>query len=139
VGKAGNSGIFYRVDERAEIIWHHAPEYQVLDNAGHRDGKSPLTSAGSCYAVYPPARDVTRPAGEWNATRILSRGNHVEHWLNGTKVAEFEIGSEEWNARVAASKFKQYPEFGKARRGRIGLQDHGDVVSYRNIRIRPLP
>lgn len=138
VGPAGNSGIFYRATEERERIWHSAPEMQVLDDAGHADGRTPATSAGAAYALYPPAADVVRPAGEWNRVRIVARGPHVEHWLNGTKVVEYEAGSEDWNERVAASKFAEFPGFGQARRGHIGLQDHGDEVWYRNIRVRPL-
>jgi hypothetical protein len=138
VSEGGNSGIFYRALETTELIWHNSPEYQVLDNSRHKDGKDPLTSTASCYALFPPAKDVARAPGQWNETRILARGRHVEHWLNGVKVVEFEIGSDEWNKRVAASKFKVYPSFAEQPKGRIGLQDHGDLVSYRNIRIREL-
>jgi hypothetical protein len=138
VAEGGNSGIFYRALETSAEIWHNAPEYQVLDNARHKDGASALTSTGACYALYPPSRNVMRPAGDWNDTRILARGTHVEHWLNGVKVVEYEIGSADWKAKVAASKFKVYPGFGEQPKGRIALQDHGDLVSYRNIRIREL-
>jgi Domain of Unknown Function (DUF1080) len=134
----GNSGIFYRAPEEAAVIWHHAIEYQLLDNAAHNDGKNQKRSTGAAYDMYEPVRDVTKPIGEWNETRIVARGNHVEHWLNGTKLLEFEIGSSSWNERFAASKFKPYPEFGKTRKGKISLQDHGDPVSFRNIRIRPI-
>lgn len=138
MSKGGNSGVFYRALETPKLIWHMAPEYQILDNGQHKDGGQPLTSAGSCYALYAPQQDVTKPVGEWNESRIVARGPHVEHWLNGTKLLEFEIGSSDWKSRVAASKFKAYPGFGEQRGGRIGLQDHGDVVWYRNIRIREL-
>jgi hypothetical protein len=138
VSEGGNSGIFFRALETSQLIWHNAPEYQVLDNARHKDGASSLTSTGACYALFPPSRNVMRPAGDWNDTRILARGTHVEHWLNGVKIVEYEIGSADWKARVAASKFKVYPGFGEQPKGRIGLQDHGDVVWYRNIRIREL-
>jgi hypothetical protein len=134
----GNSGIFYRAPEDAAVIWHHAIEYQILDNGAHNDGKNQKRSAGSAYDLYEPVRDVTKPIGEWNETRIIARGNHVEHWLNGTKLLEFEIGSPDWTARVAASKFKPYAEFGKTTKGKISLQDHGNVVSFRDIRIRPI-
>jgi hypothetical protein len=134
----GNSGIFYRAPEDAAVIWHHAIEYQILDNAAHNDGKNQKRSAGSAYDLYEPVRDGTKPIGEWNETRIIARGNHVEHWLNGTKLLEFEIGSPDWTARIGASKFKPYPEFGKTTKGKISLQDHGNVVSFRNIRIRPI-
>jgi uncharacterized protein len=136
VPPGGNSGIFYRVDESAAVIWHHAHEMQVLDNAGHKDGITPETSAGSAYALYPPARDVTRPAGEWNRARVVARGTRIEHWLNGEKILEFEVDSPDWRARVKASKFRQYPEFGRAPAGPIALQDHGDRVQFRHIRIK---
>jgi hypothetical protein len=109
---------------------------QVLDNAKHADGKNPLTSAGSNYAVHAPVRDVTKPVGEWNAMRLVVRGNHVEHWLNGVKLLEYELGSTDWQARVKASKFATLPGYGRARRGHLVLQDHGDVVAFRNLRIR---
>jgi hypothetical protein len=139
VAPKGNSGIFYRVTEEADTIWKGAPEMQVLDDAGHNDGKSELTSAGANYALYPAPRGVVHPAGEWNHARILVNGNHVEHWLNGVKLFEYELGSADWKARVAKSKFHEYPIFGTAAEGNIGLQDHGDHVEFRNIRIRPLP
>jgi len=78
------------------------------------------------------------PAGEWNTVRILVDGSHVEHWLNGTKVVEYELWSEEWEELVAASKFSERPAYGRATRGHIALQDHGDRVAYRNIKIREL-
>src|SRR5690606_30324656 len=107
-------------------------------NAGHPDGRNPLTSAGANYALHAPVRDVTRPPGEWNDVRLVVDGAHVEHWLNGEKVVEYELWSEDWEARVAASKFASLPHYGRARRGHIALQDHGDLVAYRSIMIRPL-
>jgi hypothetical protein len=138
VAPKGNSGIMYRVTEAYEAPWMSGPEYQILDNAGHADGNDPKTSAGACYALYPTDPAAVRPAGEWNQTRIVVDSTHVEHWLNGHKVVEYTLGSDDWNARVAASKFQVYPDFGKARQGHIALQNHGDPVWYRNIRIRPL-
>lgn len=138
VAPGGNSGIMYRVTEEYDAPWMSGPEYQVLDNAGHADGNDPKTSAGACYALYPTDPSAVRPAGEWNTTRIVVDSAHVEHWLNGRKVVEYELWSEDWNARVAASKFRVYPNFGRARRGHIALQHHGDPVWYRNIRIRLL-
>jgi len=138
VAKNGNSGIFFHVVDGQDAVWQSGIEMQVLDNDLHYDGKSEFTSAGSCYALYAPSADVTRTPGEWNQVRLVHDDSHVEHWLNGTKICEYTIGSDEWNALVAASKFKDMPLFGQARRGRIALQDHGDRVAYRNIRIREL-
>lgn len=138
VPQNGNSGIIYRIAETEQYPWQTGPEYQVLHNQGHADGKNPITSAGSNYAVNPPVKDVTKPVGEWNEGRLLVRGNHVEHWLNGVKVVEYEIGSADWEARVKASKFAKVANYGRMKRGYIALQDHGDAVSYRNLKIRPL-
>jgi hypothetical protein len=132
----GNSGIFYRAALGSPAIYHSAPEYQVLDDGGHADGKSPLTAAGSVYGLYPAIPGVARPVGEWNTARILVSGEHVEHWLNGQRIAVYDLGSTEWKDRVAASKFTAWPEYGKALEGHIGLQDHGDRVAFRNIKIR---
>jgi hypothetical protein len=137
IAKNGNSGIIYRIGD-GPYPWSTGPEFQVLDNAGHKDGQSPLTSAGSNFAVNPPLKDVTRPVGEWNEARLIARGNHVEHWMNGVKLLEYDIGSADWEARVKASKFATRPGYGRVKRGYIALQDHGDVVSYRNIRIKIL-
>lgn len=138
-GPAGNSGIFYRASEEPDAIYNGAPEMQVLDDDRHPDGRSPLTSAGANYALHGVPRGHAKPVGEWNAVRLVVRGNHVEHWLNGAKVVEYELGSDEWKAAVARSKFASQPLYGKASRGHIGLQDHGSYVAFRNIRIRELP
>ena len=138
VREGGNSGIMYRVTEDAENGYESGPEMQVLDDAKHADGKSRLTAAGALYGLYPAPTGAVKPAGEWNQVRIVVRGNHVEHWLNGVKTAEAEMNSPEWNEKVAASKFNEWPGYARAREGRILLQDHGDWVAYRNIRIRPL-
>ncbi len=139
VGEGGNSGVFYRATQEGNYIWQSAPEMQVLDDERHADGKSALTSAGSNFALYEAPRGAVKPAGQWNSARLLVNGNHVEHWLNGTKLLEYELGSAEWSARVASSKFSTMPLYGKAKAGHIGLQDHGDRVEFRNIRIRVLP
>ncbi len=139
VSEGGNSGVFYRATEDADNIWQSAPEMQILDDARHVDGKSPLTSAGANYAINPAPRGVVRPAGEWNAARLLVNGAHVEHWLNGVKLLEYELGSTEWADLVAKSKFATLPLYGKSGEGHIGLQDHGDRVEFQNIRARVLP
>jgi len=138
IAKDGNSGIMYRVSEEYEAPYESGPEMQVLDDAGHADGKSRLTAAGSCFGLYPAPAGIVKPAGEWNEVRIIAEGAHVEHWLNGVKVVAYELWSPDWRGRVASSKFKQWPGYGMSKKGRIALQDHGNAVSYRSIRIRKL-
>jgi hypothetical protein len=135
--RGGNSGVLYRISEEPITAWHFAPEVQILDNAAFstRDKRQ---LAGACYDLYAPTKDNTRPAGEWNQMRIVANGPHVEHWINGEKVVQYELGSEDWNQRVANSKFKDRPKFGTIKKGPICLQDHSDKVEFRNIKIRPL-
>lgn len=139
ISEGGNSGIMYRVTEEGKETYETGPEMQVLDDAKHPDGKSRLTSAGACYGLYPSPAGVVHPAGEWNQVKIVVNGKHVEHWLNGVKVVEYELQSPDWETRVAASKFAQWKGYGLAPSGYIALQDHGDRVEYRSIRIRELP
>ena len=134
----GNSGLFYRAVEGYDWIYYGAPEYALLDDERHNDGKNPLTSAGSVHSVYAPPKGVVKPAGEWNTSRVVAKGTHVEHWMNGQKVVEYEQGSADWAARVAASKFKAWPMYGKSLTGHIGLQEHGGRAEFRNIKIREL-
>jgi hypothetical protein len=138
VEPGGNSGVFYRAVEGLEWIYHGAPEYQVLDDERHRDGRDPRTSAGAAYGLYAVPRGIVRPAGEWNTARIVARGNHIEHWLNGQKTADYELWSDEWKDLVAKSKFSAWPAYAKAARGHIGLQEHGGRIEFRNIKIREL-
>jgi hypothetical protein len=140
IGKAGNSGVFYRGTREYDHIYWSAPEYQLLDDANAADGRSRLTAAAAAYGLYGPPAGVVKPFGKWNKTRILIRGNHVEHWLNGEKVVEYDLGSPEWTAKVAASKFSKYPNYGLAKSGFIGIQgDHPGSLQLRHIRIRTLP
>jgi hypothetical protein len=140
IAAGANSGIFYRVveDDRDQEMWMAAPEYQVIDDLGYKGPLKPTQKTGANYDLHPPSLNAVRPAGEWNTTRIVVNGAHVEHWLNGKKVVEYELWSGDWEKLVAASKFKDHPRYARARTGRIGLQDHGDWVAYRNIRIREL-
>ena len=136
----GNSGLFYHATEEYEHIYWSAPEYQLLDDAGHPDGRNRLTSAASAYGLYAPPAGIVHAAGEWNSTRIIIRGTHVEHWLNGQKVVEYTLMSPDWEAKVKQSKFGQWPNYGRASRGYLGIQgDHTGLLSLRGIKIRELP
>jgi len=114
LGKAGNSGIFYRGTREYDHIYWSAPEYQLLDDENAEDGKSRLTAAGSDYGLYGAPAGVALPFDHWNKTRLLVKGNHVEHWLNGKKVASYDVGTPDWDAAIKASKFgpEKYPKFG---------------------------
>jgi hypothetical protein len=139
--KGNNSGVIYRATEEHNNVWESGPEFQILDNTGHLDGLNRLASAGACYAVFAPAKDVTRPLGQWNQTRIVAQGKHVEHWLNGEKLLQYDIDSKRWLAHVKTSKFflTAYGQgnWGCAPKGYIGLQDYGGAIEYRNIKLRP--
>ena len=141
IAKNGNSGIFYRASEDPgdNAIYWSAPEMQVLDDAGHPDGQSRLTAAGADYGLYPSPAGVVKPPGQWNQVRLVVNGNHVEHWLNGVKVVQYELGSPDWEAKVKASKFAPHPRYGRNAEGYIGLQEHEYPVAFRNIKIRVLP
>jgi hypothetical protein len=140
IGKAGNSGVFYRGTREYDHIYWSAPEYQLLDDANAPDGRRRLTAAAAAYGLYAPPAGVVKPFGEWNKTRIVIKGSHVEHWLNGQRVVAYDLGSPEWKAKVAASKFSQYPNYGLAKTGFIGIQgDHPGSLELRHIRIRELP
>jgi len=136
--KGGNSGVIYRSSEDYDASWKTGPEYQVFDDFQSGEGKADLHSAGALYDLYVPTKFVTRKPGEWNETRIVVKGNHIEHWLNGTKIVNCEVGSKDWNERLDKSKFKAYSEFARKRKGYILLQDHGHEIRYRRIRIKEL-
>ncbi len=139
VAPGGNAGVFYRATEEYDKVYWSGPEYQLLDDARHPDGKSRLTSAGAAYGIYPSPAGIVKPAGQWNSSRIVARGAHVEHWLNGQKVVDYELWSPDWEAKVKASKFSAYPDYGRAKTGHIALQgDHDGSLWIRNMRIRGL-
>ncbi len=138
VGDAANSGVIYRSWDMTRPTWNTGPEYQILDDRRYFEGKLTKNSAGSNYDLEAPAFRATKPVGNWNQGRIVARGNKVEHWLNGYKIVEYEIGSPKWREQLAASKFKDMPGYATAKQGYIVLQDHGDPVSYRNLRIKRL-
>ena len=139
IGEAGNSGIFYRGTEEYDHIYWSAPEYQLLDDIKATDNKTRLTCTGAAYALYPSPAGHLKPVGQWNRTRIVAKGPHVEHWLNGVKLLEYELWSPDWEAKVKASKFAAYPQFGRAKKGHIALQgDHSGTLAFRNIRVREI-
>lgn len=140
IQKCGNSGVIFNAieDPKYNYVWETGPEMQVLDNICHPDGRIEKHRAGDLYDLIQTKFVAANPAGEWNVARIVSNKGKYEFWLNGYKLVEFEMHTDVWRKMVAASKFKDMPDFGKAKKGHIALQDHGDQVSYRNIKIREL-
>lgn len=136
VAPGGNSGIKYRV-RRYGTRWLGC-EYQIYDDTGART-TPPRNRSGALYDLYEPATDkVLHPAGEWNTARIEVRDGHVEHWLNGRRIVAADVGDDEWNRRIAESKFNDVPDFARNPRGRLMLTSHGSEVWYRNFRFEPL-
>lgn len=136
VEDGSNSGVMYRVSLGDNAPYLSGPEYQVLDDSKHRDGKNPKTSAGSLYALYDPAGKELKPVGQWNSARIVLNGSKVEHWVNGKKVVDADMSSDQWKEKVASSKFATWKKFGANSSGHIVLQDHGDKVWFRKLEIK---
>lgn len=138
VERGGNSGILYlaRRMPDARLLYQTGLEMQVLDDEGHSDGKIPTHRAGSLYDMTVPPAGVSRPAGSWNHARLLVERGRIRQWLNGTLTADVSYGDDAWRKRVAASKFAKMPRFGTFPSGVIGLQDHGEPVAFRNIKLR---
>ena len=138
ISPGGNSGVMYRAIEEFDAPYYSGPEYQVIDDAGYKGELTELQKAGANYDMHVAENKTTAPIGEWNTSKIVVNGNHCEHWLNGTKVLEYEFGSEDWNTRKQASKWKDAAGYGMTPKGHIDLQDHGHEVWYRNIKIKTL-
>jgi len=143
VSEGGNSGIFYLAQEKPDQpIWKSAPEMQILDNERHPDatlGVDGNRAAGALYDLIPGRMDVVNPAGEWNHVKILVYKGTVVHWVNGHQVLEYHLWTDDWKNMVMNSKFRDYEDFlNTAKEGHIGLQDHGDDVWFRNIKIKEL-
>ena len=142
IGRAGNSGLKYNVSEELSMAAapNHAAlgfEYQLLDDSLNDDNKVPSHRAGALYdLIAPNARKTLRPVGAWNTSRLVFRGKHGEHWLNGAKVVEYELGTPRMDSLLAASKYRPIEHFADRRDGHIVLQDHGEEVYFRNIKIR---
>ncbi len=138
IGAGGNSGVMYRVSEGDGAPYMTGPEFQILDNEKHRDGSNELTSAGALYGLYKTDKTATKPVGEWNSSRILLDGTKIQHWLNGQKLVDCDMASDDWSKRLAESKFSGWKKFATNRDGHLALQDHGDNVWFRNMKIRRL-
>jgi hypothetical protein len=139
VTKGGNGGVMYHVAETGAEAWNTGPEYQVLDDANHADGKNLKTSAGALYALIAPGPEkTTLPVGQFNQARIVVDKGRVEHWLNGHKIVEYRWDSPEVRSLIAQSKFAPLPQFMKANHGYLVFQHHGEEVWYRKIRVRRL-
>lgn len=139
ISKGGNSGIFYHVLEaNYPTVYATGPEYQIIDDVGFKEPLEEWQKTGADYAMYNASNKKLNPAGEFNSSRIKVLNGQVEYWLNGNKIVEFELWSDDWKSRVQNSKWKDFPRFGLARKGYIGLQDHGSVVKYRNIKVLDL-
>jgi hypothetical protein len=134
ISPGGNSGFMYHVTEEEGTPWRTGPEMQIQDN---KDGHDPQ-KAGWLYQLYKADVDTTNPAGEWNTVHVIITPEKCVHYMNGTKYVEYVKGSKDWDERVAASKFSKFPKFGKPTKGHVNFQDHGNVVSFRNVKIKDL-
>jgi cytochrome c len=140
IDTCGNSGIIYNVIEHptAEYVWHTGPEMQVLDNKCHPDAKIIKHRAGDLYDLISSSSEPVKPALEWNQAKLVQNKGKIEHWLNGVKIVEYDMNKPEWKAMIAKSKFAKMPLFGKSMKGHLSLQDHGNKIWYRNIKIKLL-
>ena len=138
ISPKGNSGIMYLVQETAPAAYETGPEYQLIDDANFPEKLEDWQTTAANYAMHPAPAAKPAPVGEWNNTRIVVNNSRVEHWLNGTKVVEYTLGSDEWNQAKATGKWKDTPGYGMAKRGHIALQDHGSEAWFKNIKIKKL-
>jgi hypothetical protein len=138
IAEAGNSGIFVLADETGQYIYSHAPEIQILDNERHPDNKLDSHLSGSLYDLIASPVASHKKAGEWNTTKIRLENSALTIWQNGIQTAQVTIGNDEWNRLVAKSKFADWAGFAAATEGHLGLQDHGDKVWFKNIKIKEL-
>ena len=139
ISPGGNSGIMFRVSEDHDYPWRTGPEYQILDNDAHPDAQEGEDRwAGANYDMHAPSVPAVNPVGEWNSARIVVHGANVEHWLNGELIVQYELWSDAWQEQIQNSKWIDMPNYGMEQSGHLCLQDHGDEVWFRNIRVRHL-
>lgn len=137
ISPEGNSGVLYRVTEMEDLPYETGPEFQIVDNAIIEDD-APTERAGALFGLFGASEEAAREVGAYNESRIVVQGNHLEHWMNGTKLVDVEIGSGPWTDRVTSTKFANWPRFAQADEGHIALQDHGYPVWFRDLKLRPL-
>lgn len=141
INKGGNSGVMYHVveDPKYKGPYETGPEYQMIDDAGWPGKLEDWQKTGADYAMnLANDKKKVNPIGEWNNSRIVFNNGHVEHWLNGEKIVEFEAWTDEWNKEKSTGKWKDFPDYGSAKKGKIALQDHGNRAYFKNIRIKEL-
>ncbi len=138
ISPQGNSGIIYRATEEFDQPYYSGPEYQLIDDIGYLPKQSDVHLTGANYDMHATEPKTMKPVGEWNSTKIIVKGKHVEHWLNGQKIVEYEFGSPDWTKRKEASKWKEWKGYGMAAKGHIDLQDHGHEAWFKNIMIKTL-
>jgi len=138
ISAQGNSGVIYRASEEFGQPYLSGPEYQLVDDENYGPKPTDKQLSGANYDVQAPSKKVVKPVGEWNTSKIVVKGNHVEHWLNGEKVVEYELHSDAWKQQKANSKWKDVAGYGMTKKGHIDLQDHGHEVWFRNILIKEL-
>jgi hypothetical protein len=138
ISSQGNSGVMFRVSEEYDYTYASGPEYQVIDDAGYPGELPAENKSAAAFGLYATDTLAVYPAGQWNDGKIIVKGNHVQHWLNGVKVLDYTLFSEDWHTRKNASKWKDFPGYASANKGYIALQDHGNEVWYRDIKIKKL-
>lgn len=138
VEKGANSGVIYRALETDRPSHESGPEYQLIDDIGYPDKLEDWQKSGADYAMHPPTSLASKPAGEYNRTKIVVNKSHAEHWLNGIKVVEFEFWTPEWQELKQKGKWKDAKDYGMTKKGYIALQDHGGGVRFKNIKLRSL-
>jgi 3-keto-disaccharide hydrolase len=138
VDKGSNSGLIYRANEDHDASYKSGPEYQLMDDNGFAGKLKESQRSGADYDMHAPLKFLSKPAGEFNSSRIFVKDAHVEHWLNGEKVVDFELWTPEWSGLKEKSKWKDEKEYGMVKEGYIVLQDHGGGISFKNVKIRKL-